>query len=236
MKTVIVAVVAACAGTAMAEPVLSGHGSAFQGFGPRTLLVDQSSTGGANFVDQDFGDFPSYSTGVVDDISTGGNTWNLTSMTTYYTHNGTSWAGITSARLSLFSKSGATPGGGDFPFTTTVAVTMTDLGTSWAMTADLSAVVQAQGLNGDYWIGLTPAADFGAFGQEFHYFSNLPVNGDGAAARNPGGSFGFGTDWITGNGGPFGDMLMRIEGNVVPAPASLALVGLGGLVAGRRRR
>ena len=33
-----------------------------------------------------------------------------------------------------------------------------------------------------------------------------------------------------------GDLALRIEGIAVPAPSSLALLGLGGLVSARRRR
>jgi len=43
--------------------------------------------------------------------------------------------------------------------------------------------------------------------------------------------------WVTTVHGPHADDLpFIVSGTVVPAPASLALIGLGGLVAGRRRR
>ena len=41
---------------------------------------------------------------------------------------------------------------------------------------------------------------------------------------------------VTANGGHADDMAFCVNGEVVPAPASLALMGLGGLIAGRRRR
>jgi len=45
-----------------------------------------------------------------------------------------------------------------------------------------------------------------------------------------------GTWTVTANGGHADDMAFCVNGEVVPAPASLALMGLGGLIAGRRRR
>lgn len=239
MKIAIALSMVACAGAAMAEPVRSGSGPAGAFAGPRSLLVDQTQTDFVGLVDQNFGDFASYATGMVDDISTGGQTWNLTSLTTFYTKGSGAWdTSITTAQLTFFSKSGSSPTGADQVFTTGVNVTMIDLGNAWAMRADLSGVGMVQGLNGDFWIGLTPNADFGVYGQEFHLISNVATNGANAHLRNPGGDFGFGTDWVTGAAlnSRDSDMLMAIEGNVVPAPAALAVLGLGGLVAGRRRR
>jgi MYXO-CTERM domain-containing protein len=102
----------------------------------------------------------------------------------------------------------------------------------------------ASGLNenvaaGAYWIGLTPQADFGTSGQRF-LEAGVNVVGDVAAYRNPGGSFGLpaGTGW-----GPasdispaFRDVAMQITGKAVPTPGALALLGLAGVAARRRRR
>lgn len=41
---------------------------------------------------------------------------------------------------------------------------------------------------------------------------------------------------LTSNGGHADDMAFCVNGEVVPAPATFALMGLGGLIAGRRRR
>ncbi len=188
-------------------------------------------------VDQEFGDYGSYSTFAVDDFTTGGQSWNVSSVTTYFTDINGGWnANITTGKLQVFSKSGALPSnGGDIAPEYKVAVTLTDGGGYWIVNADTSGIAELQGINGDYWIGLTPTADFGKFGQEFHL--NLDgFYGENAAIRNPGGSFGFGTDWASNTviGGL--ETAYKLEGDVVPAPGAFALLGLGGLAAGRRRR
>ena len=76
--------------------------------------------------------------------------------------------------------------------------------------------------------------------QWFWYQTGDPVSGSEAWIQNPGGGFGAGTGANPGSSSGFGfgrnDMAFVIEGDVVPAPGALALLGLGGLVAGRRRR
>jgi MYXO-CTERM domain-containing protein len=190
-----------------------------------------------NFVDQEFGDFPSFSAYLVDDFKTGGQTWNVTSVSTYFTGYG-SWGGITTGKLQVYTKSGNIPSNGsDIAPEYTVPVVVSNVGGSWEVKADTSGIAELQGINGDYWVGLTPVADFGKFGQNFHLLQDL-ANGDQTAGRNPGGAFGF-PNWthpgdVIG-GGPY-DMSFRLDGDVVPAPGAAALLGLGGLVAGRRRR
>ncbi len=90
---------------------------------------------------------------------------------------------------------------------------------------------------GHYWIGLTPQLDFGQFGQEFHHGSDEWFKT--SAGRNPGGGFGVGTDWFDA-GQTFGGIdwggAITITGEIIPAPVTLALLGMGLVGTGRRRR
>ncbi len=65
---------------------------------------------------------------------------------------------------------------------------------------------------------------------EFRIIATSPVSANGGTISS-GGTFRLGDHFDSGNFSEF-----RFEGTVVPAPASAALLGLGGLVAIRRRR
>lgn len=243
MKIVAALAVLACAGVAVAGPIQSsssGTGSASMSV-VRSVLWNQSTTNFNGIVDQDFPDYPTYSAGMVDDFTTSGQTWNVNRVTTYYTQGIGVWGtGISSAQLSLYAKSNSSPTGADLVGNLgSIPATLVNLNGAWALTADTSGVAALQGINGDYWVGLTPTAAFGVFGQEFHLLSSDPTIGAGSAVRNIGGGFGFGTDWYdAGSLGaqPNADMLFTLEGDVVPAPGAAALLALGGVFAGRRRR
>ena len=208
--------------------------AAFTATATADVLWDQSNvnTGINAFVDQEFSDVPSYSAYMVMDVVSTG--WTVQSVSAYFTNNMGNWAGVTQARLNIFSKTGTLPVAADDPTAgSTVGVSLTNLGSSWEITAS--------GLNvnvpiGDYWIGLTPLTNFGTQGQEFHQAA--PIIGDDTAFRNPGGGFGLGTAWQTTAAlGPdwigVYDGAFKVEG--IPAPGALALLGLAGLI-GRRRR
>lgn len=230
------------AASANAGPVTSV--SAQGGFnnlpGNDAALWDQSGYDPAlnATVDQEFGDFPTYSTYAVDDFTTGGQAWNVTQVTTYFTNINGGWnKNITAGKLQVYKKAGALPNNATDiapEYKVTIALSQDGNG-NWMAVADTSGIAELQGINGDYWIGLTPSADFGAFGQEFH-LQLSKFYGENAAIRNPGGAFGFGKDWASNTviGGE--EMAFLLEGSVVPAPGAAALLGLGGLMAARRRR
>jgi hypothetical protein len=191
------------------------------------------------FVDQDFGDFPTYSSFMAMDVLTDAGGWEVDSVTTYYTFANGNWSdAISQGVLTIIEKTGALPPDSYDPQVDgmVVPVQTTLAGDHWEVTASGLATI----LDGskEYWIGLTPTADFGVFGQEFHLAA--PIVGEDTAWRNPGGGFALGTQWQTT--APLGtdwiglyDGAFLVQGTVIPAPGALALLGLAGL-AGRRRR
>ena len=162
-----------------------------------SVLWDQGNyaVGAGAFVDQEFDDFPDFDSYLVTDIDTGGDDWVIESVTTFFT-NENAWADadITQGRLNIFPKTGDLPDNdADDPGAGKVVdITIIDLGDTIAITAaDLSIELAA----GEYWVGLTPLANFGQFGQEFH--RGAPIIGVDTAWRNPGGGFANGGDWST---------------------------------------
>ena len=163
---------------------------------PISILWDQSDydEGATAFVDQVFDDFPDFDSYLVTDIDTGGDSWVIDSVVTFFT-NGNGWAdaGVTQGRLNVFPKTGDLPDGADDPGAGQVVdIIILDLGGTIAVIASGLKVELAPG---EYWVGLTPIANFGAFGQEFH--RGAPIIAVDTAWRNPGGGFGVGGEWST---------------------------------------
>ncbi len=244
MKRFALLAMLASSGVALAGPTPSrGESSGWMPLSiSRSVLWDQSTSSLNATVDQAFPDFPDYSSGMVDDFSTGGSTWRVNRVTTYFTRGVGRWSSdIRTGQLSLFVKAGATPGDSDFVGNLgEVAITLTSMldGQAWAVSADTSGIPQLQSLNGEFWIGLTPIADFATFGQEFHLLSSLGTVGDASVVRNLGGAFGFGTDWFdagTLDRQPHADMLFQLEGDVIPAPSTLGVLLAIGPSFSRRR-
>lgn len=197
-----------------------------------------------SWIDQEFPDLQAASTYQVHDVVVGAGGWKISSITGYYTKLNDLWPSSLSVRLNVFSKSGSLPTAGDDPV----------LGSVWtaALTRDMqSSQVTLTGLDlvlptGSYWIGMTPILDFGNYDQEWHQLSAAVV-GDASALRNPGGYFGFGSDWkdYTAFGELYGDLAqpgdgaIKIEGTTsdVPEPGTSALTGviLAGALAGAFR-
>lgn len=196
-------------------------------------LWEQLPDGSGNFVDQNFETaFDAYDAFMVMDVSFGGNV-NITDITTYYTAG--NWPlGAGTATLNIFANDGSgLPAPGDFPGNgSSVATNAVAFGAGQAITAS--------GLNlnlapGNYWVGLTPEISFGNFGQQFHEAAAPDGGPDHSASRNFNGGFGFGPDWFASSTrGSVTDGAITILGT--PTPGTLALLGLGGLVASRRRR
>ncbi|MEE9131769.1 MAG: hypothetical protein V3T84_17290 [Phycisphaerales bacterium] len=181
------------------------------------ILYDNPvGAGGGTAVNQEFGDFPGYSTYLVADFNVPGALgYNLTSVAAPMTVNG-AWAAVVTARLHLFPKVGALPDNiTDDPSVSRIVTVSYDEFTGILSTVGLSLDVAA----GDYWIGLTGIGDFGKVGQAFA-LEGANNAGNPDAARNPGGEFNFpaGTDWFAiqdfVNWG-FHDFALTVEGDPI---------------------
>ncbi len=186
------------------------------------------------YIDQEFPDTPGYSAYQVHDVTVDPGGWTVQSITGYFGGSTGPWPTTTAnARVNIFPKSGSLPGSGDDPTGGAVyTASFSWDGTSYVVTAGGLSIPLAAG---DWWIGLTPILAFGTYGQQFHWQST-PVVGDYSALRNPGGSFGFGTDWVTYYTGD-GAILIEGTGGAIPEPATWSLLALGvGALAFLRRR
>jgi len=230
-------------------PTVSSGGGHRGNIGPGKdgILYDQSGISApydlVNQVFTDFGGSPNgpYDAFLVDDFDTNGATWNVTSIHTFALDFGYDWSNVTTGHLQFYPKSGSVPiQGTDLAPEYSVPISVLQSGNGlMEISATGLNIPELNGVNGQYWIGLTPDADFGSHYEAFDLLGPA-VFGDGAAFQNPGGGFGVGSKWMNAgdvnNGGAKLDMAYYIDGDVVPAPGAAALLGLGGLVAGRRRR
>jgi len=202
-----------------------------------TLWDQQPDTSTTAVVDQDFDDGPDFSTFLVNDVVFGGSVV-IDSITTYFTDFNNAWENdLTQGVVNIFDGDTLTAAddptnGGDFGSGLT-SVSVTDIGGGvLAITAsNLNISLGA----GTYWVGLTPAQD-AAIEQEFH-FDTFARAGFATQARNPGGGFGFGTDWFNADPLAFGeyrDASLTITG--VPEPSSVLVLTLGLAAIVRRRR
>lgn len=188
----------------------------------------------AAYVDQEFSDYPTYSSYQVHDIVVPATGWTIQKITTWYVDGATpgNWTTVTQGRLNVFPKTGSLPAAGNDPAA----------GTAYPITiinpAGGIAEISMSGLNivlpaGQYWIGFTPMTTFGTHGQKF-LGQTTSIQGNQSAIRNPGGAFGFGTAWAaTSVIGATLDSAIKIEGLPVPEPSSLLLLGAMALL--RRR-
>lgn len=189
-------------------------------------------------VDQEFGDYPDFSSYMVTDVMVSAGPWNIFRITTFFTFN-SDWIGEHEARLNIFTK----PPYPDCSFpaddaTVGQVVPVTISNGVWGLE------VVADGLNiklpsGHYWIGLTPIMDHATYGQAWHQAAPILMCNTGW--QNPGGGFGYGTDWTyaygvdnTGAWQDTYDMAILIEGRI-PSPGALPLLGLAGFARRRRR-
>ena len=203
------------------------------------VLWSQAPTGtnASAYIDQEFPDFPAFSTYQVADVTVGAGGWAIDSITSYFGSGGGSWPSSLDVRVNIFSKTGALPLASDDPTAgAEYAATLTADGSFLDVTASGLGIHLAPGA---YWIGMTPIVDFATYGQNFHWQTSGIV-GDPSALRNPGNGFADGSDWGTYAmiGGTAGDGAILIEGTgATPEPAAYLLVAGGlGLLGLLRRR
>ncbi len=183
--------------------------------------------------DQELPDIPYLSGYDVSDVLTDPAGWRIQSISTYFTQGLGHWAGVTQARLNIFPKTGALPPLGDDPRTgAVVPVSLRDLGgTGWEITAEgLDLALSGAAA---YWIGLTPIAAYGQYGQELHW-SACSVVGDESAQWYVS---GFESHWVLLSeflGAP-ADNAIKIEGELLPEPAAGALIAMAALASRPRR-
>lgn len=181
---------------------------------------------GAQYVNQDFPDFPEFSTVFVNDVVVPAEGWCINSVTTYVTnlrelsnetppfwHEGL----ITQGVLNIIPDAdlaATDPVLEGLPVV--IAIATTDIGNN-------VLEVTTSGLNlecppGTNWVGLTAVAEFATFGQEFTWgIGDGVLDGAASQGRNPGGGFGVGTEWFV-VGTTFGkfdwDMALLITGSL----------------------
>ena len=174
--------------------------------------------------DQEYPDFPDFSTYLVADIIFDTDV-EIKSITTYFTDTNGTWPQneIGLARLNIFQ--GQLVGDDDPTLGMIVEANYIANPTGTDLVADLTTLIGPLVLQGQtqYWIGLTPILAFSEFGNENHFSSDV---GPPSMGRNPGGGFGLGTEW-TDAGSLFGQpplsTAITIRGGVVPEPSSTGL-------------
>ena len=144
------------------------------------------------FRDQQYGDFPDFSIYLVAHISLD-RAYFIHDITTYFTNLNNLWPlGNINAALNIYNQVGGLPDNADVPQQAVVTANLAAAANGFSLTVSLDGDLVLEA--GDYWIGLTPSLEFGAFGSEFH--QGTDEWDKNTAGRNPGGGYGVGTEWF----------------------------------------
>ena len=175
--------------------------------------VDPDATA---FLDQQFPDFPDFNIYLVGHVHLDSDAF-IYDITAYFTNASNQWPlGENNATLSIIAQDGLPPNDYDPQVDGMAVVGNMALGANgFELSTSLDGGTTL--LAGDYWIGLTPEIEFGAFGREFHQGTGEWAKN--TAGRNPGGGFGVGTDWFEAGptfGGVDWGMAITITGKSVP--------------------
>lgn len=178
----------------------------------------------------------------VSDVTVPAGGWTIQSVSTYFS-NINFGPTTTSAVLNIFPKTGALPTAANDPRATPTgqgtALVPVDVRGIGGATQQPVMTITANNLNivlapGDYWIGLTPALPSSFFGAENHWPAATMIGSPSATRYFDNTTNGAWTAVGPDQGVAAYDLAITVTG--VPAPSGLALLGLAGAVAGRRRR
>jgi len=202
------------------------------------VLWDQSGNLGQGVVAQEFPDFPTFTTYEFDDFVVASPGWIVTRVTIFGFEGDPNNNTALTQRLELRIL--------DAPSANANVIQSVTINVTGGHPADFAfgdGVNQLFVLNpGTYWISAWVARPFGNGGGQWFWArnnTNGPLNGSEHYFHNPGGGFNFGTNPIPGSTvfGTVADLGFRIEGQLVPEPASMVALGAGlaGLLGLRRR-
>ena len=209
------------------------------------ILFEQSPAPANLFLtaaSQEFPATPEFTIFAADDFDVpGGPGWSVTGLTSFFTTGTGSGLPPQGIRWIIFGDNKGEPG----PELLNVVGGTLDLDTGLAQ-VDLQASASDIDLaSGTYWLTSQLIGDLDFFGQEFHLGSLDGAGTSNFMWNNPGDGLGLPTGWFDANGTinpdtsqPYSDvqnLAFRLNGTIIPEPATLILLVLSGLQAMRRR-
>jgi len=195
---------------------------ASMGQGP-SVLYDLPPGGIYRMVNQDFPDFPTYSSYLVNDVVVPAQGWCVDGIRIYVSNSNeaqgfSSWVGaVTVGVLNVFPDDGALDSE-DPTLGAPVIVACEETVIGGDVLSITTTGLDLELAQGTYWIGLCPEAGFSELNQEFTWGIGEGLS-DGASTefRNPGGAFGLGTGWAPAGTlliGDDWDMAMQVTGSL----------------------